>query len=164
MPAWDGKGACGRPMVSRAALESHVRTQHLHLPRLGGKKPSKRGKDLDTESEEHSQQDTRMGNAPAAVPQSTIGLLTGVGYEESRPIACSIVPCPQRFHRAYDLELHLEACHGFTSLAAMESALEQEALSGGQFWIGGSEDEDTEDSHLAHRLQHALNAGDAAED
>lgn len=101
-----------------------------------------------------------MDEAPQ---QTKTGLLTGAGYEESRRLACSIVPCPQRFMRSYDLEVHLEVVHGYTSLAAMEAALEQEALSGGQFWVGGKT-EDPEDALLAERLNTALRAGDTMRD
>ena len=91
-------------------------------------------------------------------------LLTGARYEQERSLACTLIPCPYRFLRVYDLEVHLEAAHGFNSLAAMEAAVEQEARSGGQFWIGGSDREDEDDEEeemmLARRLQMALGAGD----
>ena len=94
---------------------------------------------------------------PAADAQTlSMGRLTGAGYEDDRFIACVVVPCNHRFGRAYDLEVHLEAVHGYPSLAAMEAAVEQEALSGGQFWLGGSEDENVEDADLALRLNRAL--------
>lgn len=146
-PGWDGHGACGRPFVTKGSLENHVRTQHLHLPDKSEARKLKR----------QQRQADRIDESTAP---STIGPLTGTGYQEARHIACVVMPCVQRFSRAYDLEMHLELVHGFPGLAAMEAAVEQEAVSGGRFWIGGSgdEDEDEEDALLAQRLNRALNA------
>jgi hypothetical protein len=63
--------------------------------------------------------------------------LTGVGYEERRPIACLIPDCEHRFFRDYDLSVHLKAKHSFSDQEVSERILERDALQGGHFWIGG---------------------------
>ncbi|GAM83399.1 hypothetical protein ANO11243_013870 [Dothideomycetidae sp. 11243] len=184
VPEWDGSGACGRGFATKASLEKHVRTQHLHLPLKVSKGKEKRkqrkarmaGHDEATEHEDHEfydherpyenqcddgkeSEETRIFFGGEAAT-----MLTGVGYERVRHIPCVLEVCQQRFKRTYDLELHLQAAHGFNILAAMdaaESAQEMEALSGGQFWVGGDDDEawlgdEGEDVELASRLAHAL--------
>ena len=155
VPAWDGRGACGRGFSTKATLERHVRAQHLHLP------------DLPKGKEKRRQRRERMELAPAETTDQVPGLadsvgsrLTGARYEEERFLGCTVVPCPQRFLRVYDLELHLESAHGYNSLAAMEAAVEQEARSGGQFWIGDLDGGGDQDFLLAQKLEMALHAED----
>jgi len=155
-PGWDGHGACGRHFGSKKGLENHIITQHLLLPGITG--------DGNAKAKAKRIQDDQDDQSPATnTPNSTMlptatKRLTGKAFDD-RELACTVVPCPSRFMRTYDLEVHLELVHGMTSLAAMEAAVEQEALSGGQFWIGGSEDEDEDDEALlARRLDQALYA------
>ena len=146
VPGWDADSGCGRALGSKIALEGHVRTHHLGLPQLKNGPKHRSNQTRQEAASDNSEQ------------QSALDLLTGTGYEKGRHLSCTIVPCPYRFMRVYDLEVHLESAHGFTALAAMEAAVEQQALSGGQFWIGGSEDEDEEDILLAQKLNQALSA------
>lgn len=140
---WDGRGACGRALGSKVSLLNHIRSQHLHAPRKG--KAKKQVKEEPT--------DAPMSNVPPQ--QSALGMLTGVGYEESRAIPCAIILCDNRFTRAHDLSVHLQVVHGYSEDDAAETAAEKEALAGGDFWVGGGVD--PTDFDLAQRLNYALN-------
>ncbi|KAL1970546.1 hypothetical protein VTN77DRAFT_4190 [Rasamsonia byssochlamydoides] len=97
---WNGEG-CGKRYGSKLSLEEHVRTAHMGLmntkaerrERLGLKKP--------------------QGRSKPPVP-STLALLTGEGYAEEtgRHIPCFIETCEYRFHRDYDLWVHMSSKHG----------------------------------------------------
>ncbi|THX11790.1 hypothetical protein D6D13_04681 [Aureobasidium pullulans] len=144
VPVWDGRGACGRAFSAKANLEEHVRTQHLHLP--GYVRPGKRTKQEEDES---------FTDLPPEDHNSVLARLTGVGYEHGRDIACLDETCPHRFVKPFDLEVHLEIVHGYTKTEAIETTVEREALTGGQFWLGGLQP-DFEEQRLAHQLDLAL--------
>lgn len=103
VPGWTtGQGqGCGKRYGSKLALEEHIRTTHLgyqnakaeRRQRLGHSKPST---------------STKSSNTP-----STLATLTGHGYAEEtgRHIACFIDSCPHRFHRDYDLWVHMSGKH-----------------------------------------------------
>lgn len=147
LPHWDGHGACGRAFTAKANLEEHIRTQHLHLPGYVRPNRSLRAKEEDM-----------SGSGTPMSQQSALVGLTGIGYGHDRDIACLESPCPHRFLRSYDLELHLSAAHGYSTTEAIEAITEQQALSGGQFWIGGEQAErDPADFDLAQRLDQVLN-------
>lgn len=148
VPDWDGRGACGRPFGTKASLEEHVRTQHLHLPRSARKSRN-------VKEELAASVDTSMEDAPPP-RNDALSMLTGLGYESARSIACVEPNCQHRMQRYYDLEVHLKAAHTYSATEAIEAVKEQEALSGGDFWYGGNQD-DFADVELAHRLQ-ALDA------
>lgn len=98
------------------------------------------------------------GSGTPMSQQSALAGLTGVGYGHNREISCLDSSCSHRFLRSYDLELHLAAAHGYSTTEAIEAITEQQALSGGQFWIGGEEEEpDSADFDLAQRLDRVLN-------
>ena len=118
---WDGIG-CGKRYGSKLALEEHVRTIHLgcknakaeRRERLGlGKKPAK---------------DEVPGNQ-----MSLLAALTGQGYveESGRHIPCLDVTCEHRFHRDYDLWVHMSAKHGCTE-DEVQGLFMQRALLGDQ--------------------------------
>jgi len=145
---WDGHGACAREFSTKATLERHVRSQHLHLPELPKGKEKRR------------QRKERMGVTAHDSSSFDMGVTdyAGSGFTEIQYpsadglLACVVFPCPHRFAGPYDLEIHLESAHGYNSLAALEAAIEQDATSGGQFWIGGSGNEqDGGDYLLAQR-------------
>ncbi|KAL2218743.1 hypothetical protein M432DRAFT_614129 [Thermoascus aurantiacus ATCC 26904] len=100
---WNGEG-CGKRYGSKLALEEHVRTAHLgyqnakaeRRQRLGLGKPSSTKK-------------------RPPVP-STLATLTGEGYAEEtgRHIPCFVAGCEHRFHRDYDLWVHMSGKHGYS--------------------------------------------------
>lgn len=91
---------------------------------------------------------------PQPTHHHALSMLTGVGYEHVRNIACVEPACQYRMYRLYDLEIHLQHAHGWSTIEAIEAVKEREALSGGDFWLGGGDDDDTAaDAELAQRLQ-----------
>ncbi|OCL04932.1 hypothetical protein AOQ84DRAFT_323679 [Glonium stellatum] len=123
---WNGEGACAHGFSTKANLEEHIRTQHLGL-----------------EGTQKGKKKTKPTSAARIVRKSrvsTLGKLTGVGYEESgRNIACLMPECMYRFIRDYDLEVHLKAAHWLPEEDIKEMIAERDALRGGPFWIGGEE-------------------------
>lgn len=68
--------------------------------------------------------------------------LTGVGYEQGRDIACLVQPCEYRFFNDRDLRRHLRSPqHALADAHIDELLLERDAVAGGQFWIGGLDDD-----------------------
>ncbi|KAF2234369.1 hypothetical protein EV356DRAFT_466913 [Viridothelium virens] len=120
---WDGANACSRDFASKAGLEDHIRTQHLGLA----------GKSRRAGPHNQSTAQSETGTL------SGIAKLTGAGYgeETGRDIECIIPTCPYRFHRYYDLEVHLASMHDMPSEEITDATTEYNALNGGQFWIGG---------------------------
>lgn len=150
VPEWDGRGACGRPFGTKASLEEHVRTQHLHLPRS-----TRKGRNVKAES--NASFDASMSDARSS-QHNTLAMLTGIGYDNGRNISCVEPGCEHRLLRYYDLEIHLQAAHNYTGTEAIEAVKEQEALAGGDFWYsggaGGDEQQmDPADVELVQRLQ-----------
>lgn len=98
---WDGFG-CGKRYGTKLALEEHVRTAHLGFPNAKAARRQRLGTANDNKNSGNS-------NNP-----STIATLTGAGYAEetNRHIACFIESCPHRFHRDYDLWVHMGSKHG----------------------------------------------------
>ncbi|KAF1973016.1 hypothetical protein BU23DRAFT_141482 [Bimuria novae-zelandiae CBS 107.79] len=124
LSGWHGENACGKQVKTKAALEQHIRTHHLGLPnRKETRKAAKARKRL--------------------IPdRTTVSMLTGVGYEDGRPVACLVHDCPHRFARDRDLKRHVVAKHGYTDADVEAGLLERDAANGGQFWIGGLDDFD----------------------
>ncbi|KAF2192769.1 hypothetical protein K469DRAFT_481390, partial [Zopfia rhizophila CBS 207.26] len=119
--AWNGEGACGFAASTKSTLEQHIQTQHLNLT--------------------NRKQQRKAAKAKKRVePPSLIQLLTGVGYEERRPIPCLIPDCEIRFMRDYDLRQHLRAAHHLLPETIDEMVMERDALQGGHFWVGGYEE------------------------
>lgn len=148
VPGWDGRG-CGRGFGTKANLEGHVRTQHLGLP-IDRKKIKS-----EPDSSNHGREDDR-----------TLALLTGVGYEDNRPIACMVESCTKRFTRDYDLEQHLELTHGWNVDDIADRVAEREALNGEKFWIGGADDADgmDEDERFERQLADRLTFSNSQEE
>ncbi|KAF9886832.1 Strongly-conserved Zn-finger binding protein (TFIIIA) [Aspergillus nanangensis] len=99
---WNGDG-CGKRYGSKLALEEHIRTAHLGF--LNAK--AERRQRLSQTDNRHASNKSR----PAAL--SALAALTGEGYAEEtrRPIACFDEMCPYRFHRNYDLWVHMSSKH-----------------------------------------------------
>ncbi|KAF2691556.1 zinc finger protein 585A [Lentithecium fluviatile CBS 122367] len=118
---WNGDNACGAPFKAKSSLEQHIRTHHLDLPNR--KDIRKRAKPRKKQPE-----------------PSALDLLTGVGYEQ-REVSCMIQNCEYRFFRDQDLRRHLLAEHDIPEAEGQEMILERDAMTGGQFWIGGLDEQ-----------------------
>lgn len=94
---WDGIG-CGKRYGSKLALEEHIRTAHLGYQNAKAERRQRLG--IDTSS--------------SGGHISTLAALTGQGYAEEtgRRIPCLYDSCEHRFHRDYDLWVHMTAKHG----------------------------------------------------
>lgn len=100
---WNGEG-CGKRYGSKLALEEHIRTAHLGFLNAKAERRQRlrqNGKD----------QPKRQVSVP-----STLATLTGEGYaeESGRKISCFLDNCPYRFHRDYDLRVHMSSKHRCT--------------------------------------------------
>lgn len=100
---WNGFG-CGKRYGTKLALEEHIRTAHLGFPNAKAARRQRMGIANGKE-----QNDNTNTNNP-----STLATLTGAGYAEetSRHIVCFIESCAHRFHRDYDLWVHMSGKHG----------------------------------------------------
>lgn len=157
VPGWDGHG-CGLAFGTKAALESHVRTQHLHLPALsGGRKKKIKSEDISEVSTPRDHDE--LPDANDGQVADTLALLTGHGYEDQRPLACWDANCARRFIRDYDLGQHMETAHSWTVDQINDRFTEQQALHGEEFWIGGEEEAagaDLREEQLRLQLEEAL--------
>lgn len=106
---WDGLG-CGKRYGTKLALEEHVRTAHLGFPNAKAERRQRLG--LASRNNDTSQQ--RNSNDNDDINMSTLTTLTGAGYaeESGRHIPCFIETCAHRFHRDYDLWVHMSGKHG----------------------------------------------------
>ncbi|KKK22645.1 C2H2 transcription factor (TFIIIA) [Aspergillus rambellii] len=100
---WSGDG-CGKRYGSKLALEEHIRTAHLGFQNSKAERRQRLGLT-------RKQQDNNNKNTPSA-----LATLTGEGYAEEtgRRIACFVQGCPHRFHRNYDLWVHMGSKHNYT--------------------------------------------------
>lgn len=117
---WDGENACGVAFKAKSSLDQHVRTHHLGL---GNRKQLRKA--------------AKSKKKPEA---SMLSMLTGIGYEKNRDVACLVGSCQYRFYMDRDLRRHLRATHNIADDGIEEMIRERDALTGGQFWIGGLED------------------------
>jgi hypothetical protein len=94
---WDAIG-CGNRYGSKLALEEHIRTAHMGLQNAKAERRQRLG----------------LNKKPSHSSISTLAALTGQGYveETGRHIACFYDQCPHRFHRDYDLWVHMTSKHG----------------------------------------------------
>jgi general transcription factor IIIA len=114
---WHGENACGASFKAKSSLDQHIRTHHLGLS---------------------NRKETRKAAKSKNKPDpSMLTLLTGVGYEQGREVACLAQPCEYRFYMDRDLRRHLRAAHNLSDADATDLIRERDALAGGQFWIGG---------------------------
>ena len=124
---WDGKG-CGVGFGMKSTLIGHVRSHHLGLPASTTEKKNKR----------KSHKRATMGDDDAmAEGVRTLALLTGCGYEKSRPLACWTVGCQARFVRQYDLGQHMECGHGWGVDRINERFAAEAMEEEDEFWVGG---------------------------
>lgn len=104
---WDGFG-CGKRYGTKLALEEHIRTAHLGFPNAKAARRQRMGIANGNEQNDNTNTNTNTNNP------STLATLTGAGYAEEtgRHIACFIESCAHRFHRDYDLWVHMSGKHG----------------------------------------------------
>lgn len=117
---WDGQNACGAAFKAKSSLDQHIRTHHLGL---GNRKQLRKA--------------AKSKKKPEA---SMLSMLTGIGYEKTREVPCVVKTCEYRFYMDRDLRRHLRAAHNMSEDEAEEAITERDALTGGQFWIGGLDD------------------------
>ena len=120
LKAWNGENACGASFKAKSSLDQHVRTHHLGL---GNRKQLR-----------------KAAKSKKKPDPSMLTMLTGVGYEQGREVACLVKTCEYRFYMDRDLRRHLRAEHNMTEEEIEERIQERDAVTGGQFWIGGFDD------------------------
>jgi general transcription factor IIIA len=120
LKAWNGENACGASFKAKSSLDQHVRTHHLGL---GNRKELR-----------------KVAKSKKKPDPSMLTMLTGVGYEQGREVACLVKTCEYRFYMDRDLRRHLRAEHNMSEDEIEEMIQERDALTGGQFWIGGFDD------------------------
>ncbi|GIJ84400.1 strongly-conserved Zn-finger binding protein [Aspergillus pseudoviridinutans] len=104
VPGWNNDG-CGKRYGSKLALEEHIRTAHLGYQNAKAERRQRLGL---TRERQHS-----TATSPGV---SALAALTGEGYAEEtgRHISCLVESCPHRFHRDYDLWVHMSGKHNFS--------------------------------------------------
>jgi general transcription factor IIIA len=117
LKAWNGENACGASFKAKSSLDQHVRTHHLGL---GNRKQLR-----------------KAAKSKKNPEPSMLTMLTGVGYEQGREVPCLDKTCEYRFYMDRDLRRHLRAEHNIPEDEVEEMIQERDALTGGQFWIGG---------------------------
>lgn len=120
---WDGHG-CGKRYGTKLALEEHVRTSHLGFKNCKAERRERLG--LTNKPSNHNQ-------------VTTLAALTGQGYAEEtgRHISCFYDSCEHRFHRDYDLWVHMTAKHS-CSEDQVQALFMQRALLSDQTGLGGN--------------------------
>ncbi|KAF2823597.1 hypothetical protein CC86DRAFT_356346 [Ophiobolus disseminans] len=120
LKAWDGENACGAAFKAKSSLDQHVRSRHLGL---GNRKEIR-----------------KAAKSKKKAEPTMLSMLTGVGYEQTRGVSCLLPPCDVCFYMDRDLRRHLRATHAVPDDDIEEMIRERDALTGGQFWIGGLDD------------------------
>lgn len=127
---WDGENACGMAFGTKGTLEGHVRSKHLR-------------KDDKPVLNKKQMRQMRKSKATMEAQPTTFARLTGAGYaeESGRDIPCVMQNCAYLFKRMIDLEMHAKTVHNIDADEVQDILAENEALQGGQFWLGGTEQE-----------------------
>ncbi|OJK01032.1 hypothetical protein ASPACDRAFT_117744 [Aspergillus aculeatus ATCC 16872] len=111
---WPGGAAhgCGKRYGSKLALEEHIRTAHMGFPNA----KAERRQRLGLAPKVSAQQRSNAAAAGAGAGPSALAALTGAGYAEEtgRQIPCMQGGCAHRFHRNYDLWVHMGSKHGYS--------------------------------------------------
>ncbi|KAG5289508.1 transcription factor tfiiia [Histoplasma ohiense] len=131
-------GGCGKRYGSKLALEEHVRTAHLGLKNakaerrellgLNGSSSNSSGYSSHSRPKDKSENQSSRLAAP-----SNLSMLTGEGYEaeSGRHIPCLLEQCAHRFHRDYDLWLHMASKHSLEE-NDIQILFMQRAMQGGE--------------------------------
>lgn len=124
---WDGEG-CGMVLTTKASLESHIRSAHLGIHQSRRNLRANRKQKKKVTFEDDDVDDLMPGldintatptDSASSVPtpgdSDALAMLTGVGYEDNRHLACWMADegCGRRFKRECDLGRHMEAAHGW---------------------------------------------------
>ncbi|WPG98169.1 transcription factor IIIA-like protein [Acrodontium crateriforme] len=159
---WNGQG-CGTAFGTKSSLEEHVRTQHLGI--ASKIRPSRLKKKIKNEGD--STPSTLMDIDEISTPTETyedtnaLAMLTGHGYEKSKPIACLVPGCQLRFSKDHDLAPHLELTHGWQIEDVNDAIAERNALINDHFWIGGADElSHASENGLDNQLFDSLNIND----
>ncbi|RAL08193.1 C2H2-type zinc finger protein [Aspergillus homomorphus CBS 101889] len=109
---WPGGAAhgCGKRYGSKLALEEHIRTAHMGFPNAKAERRQRLG--LAPKASGQQRGSTAAGGIGTG--PSALAALTGAGYAEEtgRQILCLEAGCAHRFHRNYDLWVHMGSRHG----------------------------------------------------
>ncbi|KAL4925173.1 C2H2-type zinc finger protein [Aspergillus undulatus] len=127
---WSPAEGCGKRYGSKLALEEHIRTAHLGFQNSKAErrqKLGKRGDSLSTTTSTTNNTDNNSNNL------SALATLTGEGYADAtgRQITCLISTCPHRFHRNYDLWVHMGSKHNYTEDDIRDMFLQRALLGDG---------------------------------
>jgi len=135
LSVWDGGDACGQAFAHKSALENHVRRIHL-----GGGNPR-------ATRQEANRKVKRAARKVASLRTSTLSELTGTTIEANtnEKAACFVISCTFEAALVTDIEIHAKEVHGMSEDEVFAAMIEQEALTGGRFWLGG--DDVDEPSH-----------------
>ncbi|KAL4808682.1 hypothetical protein BDV18DRAFT_132900 [Aspergillus unguis] len=100
---WSGEG-CGKRYGSKLALEEHIRTAHLGYQNSKAERRQKLNNNNNSSTPTNNNKNL-----------SALATLTGEGYaaETGRQIACFVESCSHRFHRNYDLWVHMGSKHQY---------------------------------------------------
>ncbi|KAF2751688.1 hypothetical protein M011DRAFT_482518 [Sporormia fimetaria CBS 119925] len=79
-------------------------------------------------------------DSQAKAQPSALRLLTGVGYDGGRDVACLHTGCSSSFFNDRDLRRHLRAVHEWEDQEITDGILERNALHGGEFWVRRGQD------------------------
>lgn len=114
---WNGEG-CGKQYGSKLALEEHIRTAHLGY--------------LNAKAERRQRLGLNKAKSKPSGP-SALSTLTGEGYveETGRHIPCFIDSCANRFHRDYDLWVHMSSKHNCSEDEIRDLFLQRALLADG---------------------------------
>lgn len=107
---WSGDG-CRKRYGSKLALEEHIRTAHLGFQNSKAERRQKLRREFTPNTPNTGNTNNNHNNKGL----SALATLTGEGYadETGRPITCFVGTCPHRFHRNYDLWLHMGSKHHY---------------------------------------------------
>lgn len=127
---WSPSDGCGKRYGSKLALEEHIRTAHLGFQNS----KAERRQRLGLTKKRHDSSTTTADNN-----SSTLATLTGEGYadETGRQIACFVDTCPHRFHRNYDLWVHMGSKHNYTEDDIRDLFLQRALLGDGSEPVPG---------------------------
>ena len=141
---WMGEG-CGKKYSTKLALEEHVRTAHLGYQNSKAERKQRLGMTVNSKGENGASITEEGGDRQQTSSMSMLAALTGEGYAEEtgRKIACFYETCAHRFHRDYDLWVHMCSRHGCSEDEAQNHFLRRallEASSGGEREAGDNSD------------------------
>ncbi|KAL4792984.1 hypothetical protein BDV19DRAFT_367434 [Aspergillus venezuelensis] len=130
---WSPADGCGKRYGSKLALEEHIRTAHLGFQNSKAERRQRLGKRNDASTTSFNKD--KDNNA------SALATLTGEGYADlpGRTITCLIATCPHRFHRNYDLWVHMGSKHNYAEDDIRDMFLQRALLGDGNGNTNGAD-------------------------